>query len=62
MIPLAFSLIRVEPDNGDVEILATSLTDRNLFPRTVFKEFYMPDEPARKVISGSNARWKVAAA
>ena len=61
MIPLAFSLIRVEPDNGVVEILATSLTDRNLFPRTVFKEFYMPDEPARKVISGSKARCKVAA-
>jgi len=61
MIPLAFSLIRIEPDDGDVEILAISLSDMNLFPRTIFKEFYMPDEPARKVISGSKARCKVAA-
>jgi len=38
--PIMLRLLRVELENGDVEILVTSLLDRNLFPRTLFKELY----------------------
>jgi len=33
-------LVRVELDNGEVEILATSLIDENCYPSSIFKELY----------------------
>jgi len=38
--PLKVRLVRIELDNGEVEVLVTSLLDREQFPLSVFKELY----------------------
>jgi len=38
--PLTIRLIRVELDNGEVEVLATSLLDSQTYPVSIFKELY----------------------
>ena len=38
--PIELRIIKVFLDNGDVEVLITSLTDTNLFPRHLFKQLY----------------------
>jgi hypothetical protein len=38
--PLTVRLIRVELEDGEVEVLATSLLDRQTYPVSVFKELY----------------------
>jgi hypothetical protein len=51
--PLTIRLIRVELDNGDIEVLATSLLDSKTYPVSLFKELYhqrWPVEEQYKVI------------
>ena len=38
--PMTLRLIRVELDNGEVEVLITALLDAELFPHSLFKELY----------------------
>ena len=38
--PLKVRLIRVELDSGEVEVLATNLMDKKLYPAAIFKELY----------------------
>jgi hypothetical protein len=38
--PLTLRLLRVELDNGDIEVLATSLLDSQTYPGSIFKELY----------------------
>ena len=38
--PLTIRLIRIELDNGEVEVLATSLLDSQAYPLSIFKELY----------------------
>jgi hypothetical protein len=38
--PLTLRLIRIELDGGEIEVLATSLVDRQRYPRSIFKELY----------------------
>ena len=38
--PLTVRLIRIELDDGEVEVLATSLLDRESYPVSIFKELY----------------------
>lgn len=51
--PLTIRLIRIELDNGEIEVLATSLLDDKTYPISVFKELYhqrWPVEEQYKVI------------
>lgn len=51
--PLTLRLIRIELDNGDIEVLATSLLDSEAYPASLFKELYhqrWPVEEQYKVI------------
>jgi len=51
--PLAVRLVRIELENGDLEVLVSSLLDRERFPATVFKELYhhrWPVEESYKVM------------
>ena len=38
--PMTLRLIRVELDSGEVEVLITSLTDKQLYPMNLFAELY----------------------
>lgn len=38
--PLTIRLIRIELDDGEIEVLATSLLDSQTYPRSIFKELY----------------------
>ncbi len=38
--PILIRLIRVELDNGDIEVIATSLLNQEKYPHTEFKELY----------------------
>lgn len=38
--PFKFRLIKVELDNGEIELLATSLIDEQEYPTSIFKELY----------------------
>jgi hypothetical protein len=38
--PLTFRLIRVELDSGETEVLITSLTDKQTYPKDIFAELY----------------------
>jgi len=38
--PLTIRLIRIELDNGEIEVLATSLLDSQAYPLSIFKELY----------------------
>jgi len=38
--PVTLRLIRIELDDGEIEVLATSLFDREKFPHSVFKDLY----------------------
>jgi len=38
--PIAIRLIRIELDNGEIEVLATSLLDSKTYPHSIFKELY----------------------
>jgi hypothetical protein len=38
--PVTIRLIRVELDNGEIEVLATSLLDSTTYPSAIFKELY----------------------
>lgn len=40
ILPIQLRAIRVELDNGETEILLTSLIDKDLYPHEVFKEIY----------------------
>ncbi len=38
--PIKVRLIRIELDNGETEVLITSLTDKNKYPSSIFDELY----------------------
>jgi len=38
--PMSIRLIRVELDDGEIEVLATSLLDGQVYPLSIFKELY----------------------
>jgi hypothetical protein len=38
--PMTIRLIRVELDDGEIEVLATSLLDNQVYPLSIFKELY----------------------
>lgn len=38
--PLKFRLVKVLLDNGEIEVLATSLLDEKMYPTNIFKELY----------------------
>lgn len=40
IIPLHLRLIRVELDTGEIEVLITSMTDKQKYPQKIFKELY----------------------
>lgn len=46
--PIHARLIRIELDNGEVEILVTSLTDVNFYPYEIFKELYFKRWPVEE--------------
>jgi len=51
--PLTVRLVRIELDNGEIEVLATSLLDTPLYPHSLFKELYhdrWPVEESYKVV------------
>jgi hypothetical protein len=51
--PLTVRLIRVELDNGEIEVLITSLLDATLYPHSLFKKLYhdrWPVEESYKVV------------
>jgi len=51
--PLTIRLVRVKLDNGEIEVLATSLLDSQTYPCSVFKELYhlrWPVEEQYKII------------
>lgn len=46
--PLRVRLIRIELDNGEIEVLATSLIDYNLYPYELFKDLYFNRWPVEE--------------
>jgi hypothetical protein len=46
--PMKLRLIRVELDNGETEILATSLTDGEIYPHAIFSDLYHLRWPAEE--------------
>jgi hypothetical protein len=40
ILPFQVRIIRIELDGGKIEILVTSLMDRNLYPHDIFKDLY----------------------
>lgn len=39
-VPLKLRLIRIQLDNGEIEVLITSLVDKNKFPNDIFNDLY----------------------
>lgn len=57
--PIKIRLIRVELDNGETEILMTSLLDKNLYPCEVFKELYHKRWPVEEDYKTMKSRIEV---
>lgn len=51
--PLQVRLVKVELDNGEIEVLATNLLDKSTYPAEIFKDLYIlrwPVEEAYKLL------------
>lgn len=57
--PLTLRLLRIELDNGDVEVLATSLVDHQLYPYAVFKDLYHHRWPVEEDYKAMKSRLEV---
>jgi hypothetical protein len=57
--PVTLRLLRIELDNGDVEVLATSLVDRQLYPYAVFKDLYHHRWPVEEDYKAMKSRLEV---
>lgn len=57
--PLTFRLLRIELDNGDVEVLATDLLDTQRYPYAVFKELYHLRWPVEEDYKAMKSRIEV---
>lgn len=57
--PLTLRLIRIELDNGDIEVLATSLLDSKTYPASLFKELYHQRWPVEEQYKVFKARIEV---
>jgi hypothetical protein len=57
--PLTLRLLRIELDNGEVEVLATSLTDTQLYPYELFKDLYHYRWPIEEDYKAIKARLEV---
>jgi len=57
--PLTIRLIRIELDDGEIEILATSLLERENYPVSVFKELYHCRWPAEEDYKALKSRIEI---
>ena len=57
--PLKLRLIRIELDNGETEILITSLIDRNAYPYELFSELYHERWPVEEDYKAMKHRLEV---
>jgi hypothetical protein len=57
--PLTIRLIRIELDDGEIEVLATSLLDRENYPVSVFKELYHCRWPVEEDYKAVKARIEI---
>lgn len=57
--PLTIRLIRIALDDGEIEVLATSLMDRNSYPVSVFKELYHTRWPVEEDYKALKSRIEV---
>jgi len=59
VLPLPLRLIRVELPSGEVEILITSLLDKNEFPREIFKDLYAKRWPIEEKYKVAKCRIQI---
>jgi len=57
--PLPLRLLRIELDNGDVEVLATNLLDSQRYPYAIFKELYHLRWPVEEDYKAMKSRIEV---
>jgi hypothetical protein len=57
--PLTLRLLRIELDNGELEVLATSLTDTQLYPYAFFKDLYHHRWPVEEDYKAIKSRLEV---